>query len=426
MRILIAGAYGFIGAHIAARLESDGHAVRAAGRDIAWARKRFPRWDWVFADFSKAVDWAAHLQGVDAVVNCVGVLQDGGRDSSAAAHAAGAAALFAACERAGVRRIVHLSAIGIDADTPYARTKREGEAALMRRDLDWSILRPSLVIARGAYGGTALVRGIAGVPFLTLLTPSRACFRPIPMADLCEAAARLLKPDAPTRMIIDAAGPQEATLRELVAAHRQWLGFGPARVWTAPEALARAAFAIGDALGALGIRSALRSTARAQMEHNVGGDPEHLPRRLGFAAQPYEKALFAEPASVQDRWGARLYFVRPLAIAALAAFWIGTGIVCLTTGRAEAIALAQAAGLGDLSAPAADWGGAFDVAIGLALLLSRRTKLVLAAMAGVTIGYLAALSFLLPWLWADPLGRLMKLIPFFSLLALLAATADER
>jgi hypothetical protein len=47
-------------------------------------------------------------------------------------------------------------------------------------------------------------------------------------------------------------------------------------------------------------------------------------------------------------------------------------------------------------------------------------------MAAVTIGYVASLSFLLPWLWADPLGRLMKLIPFFALLALLAATADER
>jgi hypothetical protein len=175
------------------------------------------------------------------------------------------------------------------------------------------------------------------------------------------------------------------------------------------------------------VRNALTSTSRAQMEHDVGGDPEALPRRLGFAARAYEQALNAEPAGAEARWQARLYFVRPLTIAALAAFWIATGIVCLTIGRDEAIALSQAAGFSPALSPwIADIGAAFDILIGAALIISRHRKRVLALMAAATLGYLAVLTLLLPALWADPLGRMMKLIPLFALFALLGATDGER
>lgn len=428
MRILVTGANGFIGGHIAARLVADGHDLVASARDLKSARRRFPHWRWVEADFRRAPDWSVALQGVDALVNCVGVLQDGGADSAQAAHVEGADALFAACERAGVRRIIHMSAIGADvaAGTEYARTKHDGDARLMARDLDWVIVKPSLVVAKSAYGGTALVRGLAAIPWVTPLIQTPGRFQPIHMRDLCEAVSRLLRPDAPKRVVIEAAGPQSATLEELTNTHRAWLGLPPRRVWRVPDWMAATAFRAGDLLGALGVRSSLRSTARAQMAHNVGGNAADLPKRLGFAAQPYEAALNAEPAGGSERIAARLFFLRPLAHGALAAFWIGTGIVCLTSGRAEAIALAQEAGLGAWAPAAADWGGRFDIAMGAAYLLSPRKKWLLALMAVVTLGYLAALTVLLPDLWADPLGRLMKLIPFFALLALLAATEEPR
>ncbi len=85
--------------------------------------------------------WQAHLAGVDALVNCAGVLQDSPRDSTKV-HASGAAALFAACERAGFRRVIHFSAIGVDrvAPTDFSRSKLKGDQDLMARDLDWVIL----------------------------------------------------------------------------------------------------------------------------------------------------------------------------------------------------------------------------------------------------------------------------------------------
>lgn len=184
---------------------------------------------------------------------------------------------------------------------------------------------------------------------------------------------------------------------------------------------------MGDLLGAVGIPTALRSTSRAQMAHDVGGDPGALQQHLGFVARAYEKALNEEPASVQDRWHAHLYFVKPAAHLMLAAFWIATGIVCLTTGRDEAMTLARSAGLGGLDGITTIFGGLFDIVIGVALLIFARFKrAILFLMAAVTIIYIAVLTYSLPYLWTDPLGRLMKLIPFFALLAFLAVVEDER
>ena len=369
------------------------------------------------------------MDHIDAVVNCVGVLQDGGADSTRAAHVEGARTPFDACESQNVRRVIQFSAMGADAEvgTAYARTKHEGDRDLMIRDLDRTIIRPSLVIARGAYGGTALICGLAGLPLLTPVIDSPARFHPIHMHELCKVVEKLLTPDGPVRAVIEAAGPEEANLRELISTHRRWLGLGSTRFWVSPEWLTNLAFAIGDGLGAIGVRTPLRSTARAQMAHDVGGDANAIPRHLGFAVRPYEQALNEEPASMQDRWHARLYFVKPAAYVLLASFWIATGIVCLTTGRNGAMALARRAGFGGLDAVTTIVGGVFDIVIGAAFLISARLRrATLLFMAAVSVIYLAVLTWTLPELWADPLGRLTKLVPFFALLAFIAAVDDER
>src|SRR5690606_73826 len=115
--------------------------------------------------------WSAALAGVDAVVNCAGVLQAGARQAPEAVHHRGIAALFEACVDAGVRRVVHLSAIGVDrgARSPFSATKLAGDRALAALDLDWVILRPSVVLGPGAAGAGALVRGLAVLPVLPLM-----------------------------------------------------------------------------------------------------------------------------------------------------------------------------------------------------------------------------------------------------------------
>jgi uncharacterized protein YbjT (DUF2867 family) len=169
VRVLLVGATGFIGSAIAARLRGEAHSIVAVSRSEGPETQALQAERIVRLDVSRAVrpqDWAPHLSGVDAVVNCVGVLQDSARDSTRGAHVEGPAALFTACEAAGVRRVIHFSAIGADVAQPtaFSDTKREAEASLAGRDLDWVILRPSVVVGRPAYGGSALFRGLASLP----------------------------------------------------------------------------------------------------------------------------------------------------------------------------------------------------------------------------------------------------------------------
>src|SRR3954470_4348712 len=100
MRVLVTGAYGLIGSACLARLRRDGHELLALGRALNVARRRFPYAQWIAGDFAElttADAWQAKLTGVEAVVNCVGVLQDGARDDTAQVHVAATCALFDAC-----------------------------------------------------------------------------------------------------------------------------------------------------------------------------------------------------------------------------------------------------------------------------------------------------------------------------------------
>jgi uncharacterized protein YbjT (DUF2867 family) len=431
VKVLVAGASGFIGSHLAAHLQAQGHDVVAAARGVSTARRRAPWLDWGACDFrhDRADDWAARLAGVDAVVNCVGVLQDGLGDDSRAVHVAGADALFEACERTGVRRVVHVSAVGVDdaAGSSYARDKLAGEAALRARDLDWLIVRPSLVVARNVYGGTALVRALCGLPWITPVVGGDQVFRPIGMDDLCDAIARLVTPDAPVRQSFDLAGPERVSLAEVVRGYRAWLGFGRTRIWRVPRWLAAPVFRAGDVLGWLGVRTPLRSNALKQLDFDVEGDPAPWIAATDAVPRGFHAWLAAHPAGVQDRWHARLGFARPLARWVLGLYWLATGCFTLTLARSDALAVLAEAGFEGSGRSAVFWlASLFDIALGLAMLAKWRVRSAAALMILGTLGYVAAISVLLPGLWADALGPVVKAFPAMALALLVAATEDER
>jgi uncharacterized protein YbjT (DUF2867 family) len=123
LRVLVLGATGLIGSAVVGRLIGAGHAVSAISRSTATAKRHQPEANWLSLDIARQVtpeQWLPHLQGVKAVVNCAGALQDGPLDSLKGVHTVGIAALFAACERLGIRRVVHFSAIGVNRATPTA------------------------------------------------------------------------------------------------------------------------------------------------------------------------------------------------------------------------------------------------------------------------------------------------------------------
>jgi uncharacterized protein YbjT (DUF2867 family) len=428
VKVLVTGASGLIGANVCARLVAEGHTVIATTRNAVPAQPG-PVSQWVSLDFAEAdsAQWAPHLQGIDAVVNCVGVLQDSPRESTAAAHGAGAEALFRACAEAGVRRVVHFSAIGVNRhqDSAFSASKAAGERALMALDLDWVVLRPSVVLGAPVFGASAMMRGLAALPVLPVM-PGTGPLQVVALEDVVETVAQMVRPEAPAQVALDLAGPERLSMWDVVAQYRGWLGWRPARRVMLPRPVAGLLYRMGDAAGALGWRPPLRSTARAEIVHGAIGDPAGWHEATGIAPRSLASTLAQRPATVQERWFAKLYFLKPAIMVILAAFWILTGIISLSVGFHKGVDLMIRAGTGILAAPGVVAGALADIVVG-ALMLWRPTAWYgLWAGIGLSVFYIVAGTILLPELWREPLGPLLKIWPILLVHFVALAILEER
>lgn len=428
MNILILGGNGFIGSAIVCKLAAQGHRVTALGRDTKRAAIQFPGTDFVRADLAgmtSAQDWNRLVADHQVVVNCAGALQDGLRDDLAAVQERAMLALYAAATSAGGRLIVQISARtdGGAADLPFLATKRRADAALKQSGLDHVILRPSLVVGRNAYGGTALVRGLASFPFVIPAIHAEIPVATVVLDDVAEAVAWAvdgrIKPDSD--IALAAAG--NLSLGEMLALHRRWLGLPAARLMTVPAALARPVTAIADIAGRLGWRSPLRSTAMAVMAEGGAGSSGATPS--AFELRSLQQSLDEAPSGVQDLWFARLYLLKAPIILTLSLFWLTSGLIPLVK---LAAAVAHFDGL-------LTYGPALltvmascslDIALGLAVLVRPAARLALLGMVCTSGFYLLAATFAQPALWLDPLGPLVKVLPSILLTLTALATLDER
>ena len=150
--VTIYGGSGFVGRYIARRLAREGWRVRVAVRrpnEAVFVRPYgvVGQVEPVFCNIRDDVSVAQVMAGADAVVNCVGILNESGANGFDAVQAEGAARIARLSAEQGVARLVHLSALGADADSAsdYARTKAEGEAAVQEHRPDAVILRPSII-----------------------------------------------------------------------------------------------------------------------------------------------------------------------------------------------------------------------------------------------------------------------------------------
>lgn len=431
MRILLLGAYGFIGSAIARSLTGRGHHVVGVGRDLSYGRRILPAVQWVKLDLNQMSDassWAPLVADVDCVINASGLLQSGDGGSLVLVQHDAIVALIEACRNSDVMRLVQISAAGADAGSPnlFLATKGRADDALAHSKLNFLILRPGLVIDRNCYGGTRLIRMAAAMPF----DLDFGFDKPIQCAamdDLVEAVLIGVALPNGTSITVDLVEGEARTLPEIIAMHRRWLGLGKAKVrMSIPVLVVTGAASMADALGKLGWRSPLRSNALLALRQGIVGDAKASERFLSRCPQSLEETLAANPAGIQDRVFARLNLMLPIMLVSLVIMWAASGLGTLVRLDDAIGILVQGGVEPPLARLIAIVGAAADLVLAAGLLWRRTVRTSLLLMLFLTVFvYLAGGTILLPHLWTDPLAPFAKALPA-AMLALVAWAMLEK
>jgi NADH dehydrogenase len=218
-RVVVVGAAGFVGRHLCARLAHTGWQVTAVTRRRERARDLLPLPTLEVAeiDAGDTPALARVAKGAAAIVNLAGIINEAGGASFADAHVAVTRSCVAAATDAGVRRLLHMSALGADAGGPsrYQRSKGEAEAIVASSPLDWTIFRPSVIFGPDDAFLNMFARVLRVVPVLALASPATR-FQPVYVGDVAECFARALSLPATIHGRFDLGGPGVYTLLELV------------------------------------------------------------------------------------------------------------------------------------------------------------------------------------------------------------------
>lgn len=427
MRILITGASGFIGGYLVSHLLKMGHTVICCVRDVTTTQHRFPLATTIPCNFNHDTHidtWLPRLVNVDAVINCAGVLQASRKQNIHTIQYETPMALFAACVQLNISRVIQISALGVadGPDNDYVNTRRKLDEALLQMPLSSIILRPSLIYANGAYGGSSLIRALASLPF-AILTPGtgQSKFQPVAMFDLLAIINHFLK--SADQGIVNVVSVNPITIKDILIAFRQWLGFKPVKTLPISLILIKFVSKLGDIFGI----GPINTVSMEMMQHENIADPQPLNAMLDFKTSPFPDGLAYYPSQTQDRWHARLYFLRPLLKLSLIVLWIFSGLIPLLDSGKDADALLRSLGLTGQLVPFIKISTCvWDIALGIALIFSFKNKLVGLLQILTILSYTLVASIGLTSLWLNPLAPLLKNIPILIAVLIWMAIEDMR
>ncbi len=380
MRILVLGAGGFIGRHTAAGL-------RAAGHEVVSSAMRFEHG-------LRPQAWLPALNGVEAVVNAVGILRERRGQTFRTLHDAAPRALFQACETAGVRRVVQISALGADegARSRFHVSKKRADDFLASRELDWAIVQPSLVYGEGGRSARLLTL-LASLPLTPLPGDGRQRVQPIHVDDLTEVIVKLVA--WPVKTKVHAVGPHDIALRDWLALLRAQMGLGRARFVEVPRALVpleRETLQMlerGNTASAATVTQLLRRAPRAPEQFMGKGEGRALATR------------------------ARLDWLLPLLRATLAMVWIASGVVSLGLYPVqESLALLARAGIG--SSFFLYGAAVLDIAMGVGIYALKDRRWLWRLQFLLILGYSTIIAWWLPEFLLHPFAPVLKNLPMLA------------
>src|SRR4051794_7112157 len=230
MKVFLTGATGFVGKHMLERLLVEGHAVRAALRSLPGQKARLvlhtqhlgrkDDFQWVHGDIVEGTRLDEGMQGCDAVIHLVGIIVEKGTNTFERVHHLGTRNVVEAAKRTGVKRFVHMSALGVRADgvAPYQTTKWKGEEEVRQSGIPFCILRPSLIFGQGDGFVTQMMATMRSAPlFRPVPGDGTPKFRPSAVEDVTTCFAGALTYETATNQTIELRFPDELTLNQVLA-----------------------------------------------------------------------------------------------------------------------------------------------------------------------------------------------------------------
>lgn len=242
MQIVILGGTGFVGRHLVARLVGEGHRVTVLSRNRSQNRDLLvlPDVAVVDSDVYDEDTLVNRFIGADAVINLVGVLNERGRSGAGfrRAHVELTATVIAACKRAGVHRLLQMSALNAGrGKSHYLRTRGEAEALVKASGLGWTLFQPSVIFGPG----DGLFERFAALLRLAPVLPlacADAKFAPVYVGDVTAAFAHCLRDPMTVGQTYELYGPDTLTLAQIVRYTARQMGATRAVV-PLPDALGR-------------------------------------------------------------------------------------------------------------------------------------------------------------------------------------------
>ncbi|MGH1343424.1 MAG: NAD-dependent epimerase/dehydratase family protein [Nannocystales bacterium] len=401
MNVLVAGASGFIGTEVVAALLRAGHEVVAVSRTRGTLPLEVVH---VSADVGAAPIGPAGFEGVDAVVNLVGIAVERGANTFEAAHIRAVEHLLQLSETLGVKRFVHISVVRPDgSDGAYHRTKRAGEARVTSSDRDWTLLRPGLVYGPGDAMLSNLVRFVTLAPVFVAPAGPTGPLQTVDVEDVAAAVVRTLATSSTHGATIDVVGPDRVDLPELVRTVGAALGL-PTWVTRMPGSLMRLAAGVMQRTLP---NPPITPTQLGMLVDGLYGEHEHSREHLGLTPRALSTDRIREVAQTLDapslrllpsaadrtdaqQWAVPLWFP----VLALAALLLGPWLIEDLWLRMLAIEGGLVAALLAAKAPIRSWMrlSPRDLGVGVAAGL---------VMVAGALGVTAGLQLVAPELMAD-------------------------
>lgn len=433
-KILVLGASGLIGRFVTDDLRARGFQVIGVARRFAASQVSGPHdREWPLMSMEPhALPELMREHAIDVVVNCLGVLQDGPGSSTEVVHRDFVRQLLRWIRDSGrAIRLIQISIPGnADADrTAFATTKREAERLIAASGIPYAILRPGLVVAPAAYGGSAMLRALAVLPVDLPAAERTAPLQPVAVQDVSATIAWLASRDLSEAPAVtwDVMQPQAITHGGVMAAFRYAFGTQDWPRLTLPSFLLDLGCRLGDFVSLLGWSSPMRTTAMAELRRGVTGDPAEWMAATGITPKSIGQTVGSRTATIQDKWFARLYLLKVLIIVSLVLFWVASGFIALVISYDAAAGMLRSHNFPPaLVAPITIVTSLMDMSIGLLIAFRRSCAFGLAAGIVASLGYMVGSAILTPDLWIEPLGALVKTGPAIVLMLVALATLDNR